>query len=262
MQRILAEQPLHSGKVRYYLERRDPDFEAKMREILPVYREVWLKNQNHGGVAPVVVTISADGKPGLQAIANTAPDPPPVPWQTAHGGARPRIQAPGNLLASSGAGHRLKACIYANTAVSKRGKQTRRGCSCAPLWRRQWALSLGLSACPTKDSHLIFAGKLHLLADDADRLIYELIGRGCAIDANKTFADLKDTQPLTGRIIGYQRLIASVSIPGVSDNLRKYQLHDAGKVLDLVEILKDHVGMLNDKAAEEVRPYLEALSGK
>jgi len=81
VQRILAEQPLHPEKVRYYLERRDPDFEAKMREILLVYREVALQNQSQGGLAPVIVTVSVDEKPGLQAIANTAPDLPPVPGQ-------------------------------------------------------------------------------------------------------------------------------------------------------------------------------------
>lgn len=76
--RILAEQPLHPEKVRYYLERRDPDFEARMREILLVYQEIALQNRN-GGLMPVVVTVSVDEKPGLQAIANTAPDLPPVP---------------------------------------------------------------------------------------------------------------------------------------------------------------------------------------
>ncbi len=81
VQRILAEQPLHPEKVKYYLERRDPDFEAKMREILLVYLDVALQNQNGGGLAPVIVTISVDEKPGLQAIANTAPDLPPVPGQ-------------------------------------------------------------------------------------------------------------------------------------------------------------------------------------
>ena len=78
--RILAEPPLHPEKVRYYLKRRDPDFEARMREILLVYQEIALQNRN-GGLMPVVVTVSGDEKPGLQAIANTAPDPdpPPVP---------------------------------------------------------------------------------------------------------------------------------------------------------------------------------------
>lgn len=83
VQRILAEQPLHPEKVKYYLERRDPDFEAKMREILLVYREVALQNQHQGGLAPVIVTVSVDEKPGLQAIANTAPDLPPVPGRYA-----------------------------------------------------------------------------------------------------------------------------------------------------------------------------------
>ena len=78
VQRILAEQPLHPEKVKYYLERRDPDFEAKMREILLVYREVALQNQRPNGLAPVIGTVSVDEKPGLQAIANTAPDLPPV----------------------------------------------------------------------------------------------------------------------------------------------------------------------------------------
>ena len=78
VQRILAEQPLHPEKVKYYLERRDPDFMAKMREILLVYQEVALQNQNDGGLTPVIVTVSVDEKPGLQAIANTAPDLPPV----------------------------------------------------------------------------------------------------------------------------------------------------------------------------------------
>jgi hypothetical protein len=77
--RILAAQPLHPEKVKYYLERRDPEFEAKMREVLLVYQEVALQNQNGGLIQ--VVTVSVDEKPGLQAIANTAPDLPPVPGQ-------------------------------------------------------------------------------------------------------------------------------------------------------------------------------------
>jgi transposase len=76
--RILASQPLHPEKVKYYLERRDPEFESKMREVLLVYQEVALQNRS-GGMVPVIVTVSVDEKPGLQAIANTAPDLPPVP---------------------------------------------------------------------------------------------------------------------------------------------------------------------------------------
>jgi transposase len=77
--RILAEQPLHPERVKYYLERRDPEFESKMREVLLVYQEVALQNQNGGGMIPMIITVSVDEKPGLQAVANTAPDLPPVP---------------------------------------------------------------------------------------------------------------------------------------------------------------------------------------
>src|SRR5487761_2704660 len=40
VQRILDEQELKPHKIRYYLERRDPDFEAKMCQVLLVYREL------------------------------------------------------------------------------------------------------------------------------------------------------------------------------------------------------------------------------
>jgi transposase len=85
IQRILAQQPLRPDKVTYYLERRDPAFEAKMREVLLVYQEVMLQNQTGGAseAAPTVITVSVDEKPGLQALANTAPDLPPVPGRHA-----------------------------------------------------------------------------------------------------------------------------------------------------------------------------------
>jgi transposase len=81
VQRILAEQPLHPERVRYYLEKRDPAFAVRMRDILLVYQEVALQNaaQRAGEQRPTIITVSVDEKPGLQAIANTAPDLPPVP---------------------------------------------------------------------------------------------------------------------------------------------------------------------------------------
>jgi hypothetical protein len=83
VQRILDEQQLQPPKVKYYLERRDPELEIKMKEVLLVYQEVMV--QNHAGVvatpgvASPIVTVSIDEKPGVQAIENTAPDLPPVP---------------------------------------------------------------------------------------------------------------------------------------------------------------------------------------
>jgi len=83
VQRILSAQPLQPHKVAYYLQRRDPAFESKMRDVLLVYQEVALQNQRsaEAGDASKVITVSVDEKPGVQAIANTAPDLPPVPGQ-------------------------------------------------------------------------------------------------------------------------------------------------------------------------------------
>jgi transposase len=80
---ILNDQEIKPHKVRYYLERRDPEFKRKMAEVLVVYREVKLIKEAAAAVkqAPsdAVAIISYDEKPGIQAIATTAPDLPPVP---------------------------------------------------------------------------------------------------------------------------------------------------------------------------------------
>lgn len=81
MQRILDEQELQPHKVRYYLERRDPEFEAKMKEVLLVYREIAtapLEGIKTAEGLPMY-SVSVDEKPGVQALATTAPDLPPVP---------------------------------------------------------------------------------------------------------------------------------------------------------------------------------------
>jgi len=83
VQRILTRQALRPDKVTYYLERRDPAFEIKMREVRLVYQEVMLQNPSGGSpeAPPRMITVSLDEKPGLQALANTAPDLPPVASQ-------------------------------------------------------------------------------------------------------------------------------------------------------------------------------------
>lgn len=80
VQRILAAPEIQPHKVKYDVERRDPDFERKRREVLLVYPEVALQNEaaSTGDGGPLVITVSVDEKPGVQAIANTAPDLPPV----------------------------------------------------------------------------------------------------------------------------------------------------------------------------------------
>jgi len=77
---ILRDAPLRPHKIKYYLERRDPEFERKMREVLIVYREVAeLGQPPPPDGAARMVTVSVDEKPGVQALATTSADLPPVP---------------------------------------------------------------------------------------------------------------------------------------------------------------------------------------
>jgi transposase len=80
VQRILDAQSLRPHKVTYYLERRDPNFLSRMKDVLLVYQEVAMQNEAviKGAPQPIVITVSVDEKPGVQAIGNTAPDLPPV----------------------------------------------------------------------------------------------------------------------------------------------------------------------------------------
>src|SRR5947209_10970520 len=81
--KILNEQEIKPHKVRYYLERRDPEFKQKMAEILCVYREVKLIKERAAAAkqkpSDTVAIVSYDEKPGIQGLATTAPDLPPEP---------------------------------------------------------------------------------------------------------------------------------------------------------------------------------------
>jgi hypothetical protein len=80
--KILGQDEVKPHKVRYYLEQRDPDFAEKMAEVLCVYREVRLLKKaavSKKRPSEAVAIISYDEKPGIQAIATTAPDLPPEP---------------------------------------------------------------------------------------------------------------------------------------------------------------------------------------
>ena len=79
---ILRDAPVRPHKIKYYLERRDPDFERKMKEVLIAYREVsQLAESPAPPGTPQTVSVSVDEKPGVQALATTAPDRPPVPGE-------------------------------------------------------------------------------------------------------------------------------------------------------------------------------------
>lgn len=77
--KILSKGGVKPHKVRYYMEKRDPDFEAKMVQVLYVYKEVELLRQKGEDVSSLIAIISYDEKPGIQAIATTTADLPPVP---------------------------------------------------------------------------------------------------------------------------------------------------------------------------------------
>ena len=80
--KILDAREIKPHRIRYYLERRDPEFAEKMAQILCVYKEVEiLKTAGAASVEPCgsQAVVSYDEKPGMQAIGATAPDLPPKP---------------------------------------------------------------------------------------------------------------------------------------------------------------------------------------
>lgn len=79
--RILDDNDIKPHKIRYYLEKRDLDFDRKMQEVLMVYRDVSIYTEGavHDARPNPIYTVSVDEKPGVQAIGLVAPDLPPVP---------------------------------------------------------------------------------------------------------------------------------------------------------------------------------------
>lgn len=79
--RILDGNDIKPHKIRYYLEKRDPEFDRKMQEVLMVYRDVSIYTEGavHDARPNPIYTVSVDEKPGVQALGLTAPDLPPVP---------------------------------------------------------------------------------------------------------------------------------------------------------------------------------------
>ena len=83
IRKILKNAKLRPFKVTYYCEKRDPDFDSKMHDVLVVYKQISLQFDEEGNLKPFeetpVHTLSYDEKPGVQAIGNTVEDRPPVP---------------------------------------------------------------------------------------------------------------------------------------------------------------------------------------
>lgn len=84
---ILDAADIKPFRIQYYCEKRDPEFDARMHDVLVVYKQVAMLFDEEGQLLiPVeeqdIHTISYDEKPGIQAIATTAPDLNPT---TEHG---------------------------------------------------------------------------------------------------------------------------------------------------------------------------------
>ena len=81
--RILNRSKIKPFRIQYYCERRDPDFDKKMHNVLLVYKQLEMQFDEDGNLLPfdedeVVHVVSYDEKPGIQAIANVAEDLPPT----------------------------------------------------------------------------------------------------------------------------------------------------------------------------------------
>lgn len=76
---ILDAAEIKPFRIQYYCENRDPEFEAKMHQVLVVYKQVELLFDENGELfIPAgeqdIHTVSYDEKPGIQATATTSPD--------------------------------------------------------------------------------------------------------------------------------------------------------------------------------------------
>ena len=77
--KILDKSNIKPFRIQYYCERRDPDFEKKMHNVLLVYKQLSIQFDENGQLLPfeddqITHVLSYDEKPGIQAIANVADD--------------------------------------------------------------------------------------------------------------------------------------------------------------------------------------------
>jgi transposase len=75
--KILTKSSIRPHKIRYYMEKIDPEHERKETEILHVYRDVKILKKS--GEESLTAVLSYDEKPGIQAIGNIYPDKSPDP---------------------------------------------------------------------------------------------------------------------------------------------------------------------------------------
>ena len=76
--KILTRGNIRPYKIRYYMEKTDPEHGKKQAEVLHVYREVKILREETGSSEGMLTSIlSYDEKPGIQAIGNLYPDRQP-----------------------------------------------------------------------------------------------------------------------------------------------------------------------------------------
>ena len=83
LRKILRNAKIKPFHVSYYCEKRDPEFDAKMHDVLVIYKQIEMQFDEDGKLLPFnnnsVHTLSYDEKPGIQAIATTSEDRSPIP---------------------------------------------------------------------------------------------------------------------------------------------------------------------------------------
>ena len=78
--KILDDAEIKPFRIRYYCEKRDPDFDSKMHNVLLVYKQLSFQFDENGQLLPwkedeeIVHVLFYDEKPGIQAIATTSED--------------------------------------------------------------------------------------------------------------------------------------------------------------------------------------------
>ena len=103
--KLLAEQELKPHKVRYYLERRDPEFAARMSEVLCVYQEVAILRAAEANAAEGVSEAAA------AALEQTAPNVAFVSYDEKAG-------HPGDLQHGTRPAPRSRASMAASRAIT------------------------------------------------------------------------------------------------------------------------------------------------
>ena len=82
LRKILNNARIKPFQVSYYCEKRDPEFDAKMQDVLVIYKQVEMQFDQNGKLIPfekdAVHTLSYDEKTGIQAVTITGEDRPPV----------------------------------------------------------------------------------------------------------------------------------------------------------------------------------------